>query len=219
MENVLDNKWQSSPLFPLLRSLSGSSRMTKEWGNSDKEPLKLNLKVWLRRRLSLEKLFLLGGGAMPRPLSRAWGLILRSDKLSTNSRSIFSLILLLLCLYPRVFSVCLFKLLSITWVYNFVTKTNFPLKISFRLTIFTVVTFHHNINNKYFMFLTIISANKNFINFQVLFYPSPHNPTWSLQPTLATTRQEYSPTWSFLSQLVSNLALIKIILILFPTFT
>ena len=80
--------------FPLdCLSASGSSLITKECGNSDREPLKLNRNVWLSLRLSLEKLFLLGGGAMPRPLSWAWGDILRSDKLSTSSRSIFSLIL------------------------------------------------------------------------------------------------------------------------------
>ena len=70
--------------LPLLLSLSGSSLMTKEWGNSERDPLKLNLKVWLSRRLSLEKLFLLGGGAMLRPAS-AWGLILRSPRLSILS--------------------------------------------------------------------------------------------------------------------------------------
>ena len=71
--------------FPLVLSLSGSSRMTKEWGNSDRDPLKLNLKVWLSRLRSFEKLFLLGGGAMPRPLSSAWGDIRRSARLSTSS--------------------------------------------------------------------------------------------------------------------------------------
>lgn len=77
--------YKSVSPFPLLRSLSGSSRMTKEWGNSDRDPLKLNLNVWLSRLLSLEKLFLLGGGAIPRPFSLAWGDIRRSVRLSTNS--------------------------------------------------------------------------------------------------------------------------------------
>ena len=83
-ENSMGNIKSVSP-FPLLRSLSGSSRMTKVWGNSDRDPLKLNLNVWLSRLRSLEKLFLRGGGAIPRPFSLACGDIRRSVRLSTSS--------------------------------------------------------------------------------------------------------------------------------------
>merc|ERR1719167_988302 len=60
-----------------------SSFTAKEWENSERDPLKLNLNVWLSLLRNLEKLFLRGGGAPP-PCS-ASGLILKSPAAFTTS--------------------------------------------------------------------------------------------------------------------------------------